>query len=326
MTHENTADTKSNPSEPAVRRIPLLKRISHIFEFAFVFIVFLFTNLFPFSSLQRLANGMRIVFSPILKSPKKRIRQHAKEILHMADGEKLEAFINVNLTHTIRTTLEIMQSWKLRNPAFVDKYVEFTGESHEVAAYRETGLICIQGHIGNWELPVQAFARHGLHVSFSAQRLSNPMVDAFVHRARSQYGGDQIIYLKESHKIIPLLRAKKPMGLVSDQDARGEGIFLDFMGKQASTHTGPAVLAYLGKARLVFMCGIFLGKGKYRIYSKTIYKFKGKSDFLSSGDAAQKLTELWVKELEAQIQQYPEQYFWVHRRWKTRPADLPSAA
>ena len=140
-----------------------------------------------------------------------------------------------------------------------------------------------------------------------------------VGKIREGYGGGGAIYLKESEKYVPLLRRKEPIGLVSDQDAGGEGVFVDFLGKQASTHMGPAVLAYLGKARLVVAFCIFQGKGRYNFYARTLYRFAGKSDFASSREAAEKLTQLWVSEMAKEIRKYPEQYFWVHRRWKTRP-------
>jgi KDO2-lipid IV(A) lauroyltransferase len=298
---------------------PLKKRISHVVEFAFVMLLFGIINLFPFSMLHSVARFFRIVLSPVLNSARRRIRSQVTEILKITDEKELKRFVNNNLDHTIRSFFELMQSWKMRRKGFLIKYVTFGEEALAIAEDRSQGVVFAEGHFGNWEIPIPAYASVGLKIYFAAQKLSNPYVDFMVRKIREGYGGGGAIYLKESEKYVPLLRRKEPIGLVSDQDAGGEGVFVDFLGKQASTHMGPAVLAYLGKARLVVAFCIFQGKGRYNFYARTLYRFAGKSDFASSREAAEKLTQLWVSEMAKEIRKYPEQYFWVHRRWKTRP-------
>lgn len=302
------------------KKFPLKKRISHVVEFAFVMFLFGIINLFPFSMLHSVARFFRILLSPLLNSARRRIRSQASERLGITDERELEKFVNNNLDHTIRSFFELMQSWKLKNKKFLAKYVTFGEEALAIAEDRSQGIVFAEGHFGNWEIPIPAYASVGLKIFFAAQKLSNPYVDYMVRKIREGYGGGGAIYLKESEKYVPLLRRKEPIGLVADQDAGGEGVFVDFMGKQASTHMGPAVMAYLGKAKLVVAFCIFHGQGRYHFYARTLYRFAGKSDFASSRDAAQQLTQLWVSEMEKEIRKYPEQYFWVHRRWKTRPA------
>ncbi len=309
------------------KHFPLKKRISHVVEFAFVMLLFVIINLFPFSMLHSVARFFRIALSPLLGSARRRIRSQVSEILAITEEEKLNSFVNNNLDHTIRSFFELMQSWKMKNKRFLRKYVTFGEEALAIAEDRSQGIVFAEGHFGNWEIPIPAYASVGLKIFFAAQKLSNPYVDFMVRKIREGYGGGGAIYLKESEKYVPLLRRKEPIGLVADQDAGGEGVFVNFMGKQASTHMGPAVMAYLGKARLVVAFCIFQGKGRYLFYARTLYRFAGKSDFASSRDAAQQLTQLWVSEMEKEIRKYPEQYFWVHRRWKTRPpSELAAAA
>lgn len=298
---------------------PLKKRISHVIEFAFVMLLFGIINLFPFSMLHSVARFFRIMLSPLLGSARRRIRSQVSEILQITDEKELRRFVNTNLDHTIRSFFELMQSWKMKHKRFIDKYVTFAEETREIAADRSQGVVFAEGHFGNWEIPIPAYASIGFKIYYAAQKLSNPYVDFMVRKIREGYGGGGAIYLKESEKYVPLLRRKEPIGLVADQDAGGEGVFVNFLGKQASTHMGPAVLAYLGKARLVVAFCIFQGRGRYQFYARTLYRFAGKSDFASSREAAEKLTQLWVSEMAKEIRKYPEQYFWVHRRWKTRP-------
>ncbi|MBV6494691.1 MAG: Lipid A biosynthesis lauroyltransferase [Turneriella sp.] len=297
---------------------PLKKRISHVFEFVFTMLIFGIVNLFPFSALHYIAKFFRIIFFPLLASARKRIRTHASISLKISEKKELKRFTNKNLDHTVRIFLELMQAWKMRKKKFIDKYVEIDDEARKIATDTSQGVVFAEGHFGNWEIPIPAYASIGFKIFFSAQRLSNPYVDAWTHRNRIGYGGGGPIYLKEAEKFIPLLRKKAPLGLVSDQDAGADGLFINFLGRPASTHTGPAVLAYLGKAKLAVGFCIYKGRGKYYFYARELYRFQSKSDFASTKDAAEKLTRLWVGELEKEVMKFPEQYFWVHRRWKTQ--------
>ncbi len=309
-----------NPTEEK-KNIPFRKRISHIFEFAFLLIVFCVINLFPFSMLHSVARVFRVMFYPLLGSARKRIRSQVSTVLKITDEKELRRFVNANLDHTLRSFFELMQSWKLKKPRFLKKYVTFGEDVHSIAEDTSQGVVFAEGHFGNWEIPIPAYASLGFKIFFAAQKLTNPYADWVVRKIREGYGGGGAIYLKESERYVPLLRRKEPIGLVADQDAGKDGLFVDFMGKKASTHMGPAVLAYLGKAKLAIGFCIFQGKGRYHFYARTLYRFQGKSDFASTKDAAQVLTQLWVSELEKEVRKYPEQYFWVHRRWKTRPTE-----
>lgn len=311
-------DSRKRPPEE-VKVFPLKKRISHVFEFAFMMLFFCIINLFPFSALHSVAKFFRIILSPFLGSARRRIRSQVSEILGIKEEKELRRFVNANLDNTIRSFFELMQAWKMKNKKFIEKYVEFGEDTVKIAQERHIGVVFAEGHFGNWEIPIPAYASIGYKVFYSAQKLSNPYVDAWTHRTRLGYGGGGPIYLKESEKFIPLLRRKEPLGLVADQDAGGDGIFVNFMGKLASTHAGPAIFAYLGKARLAIGFCIHQGKGRYRFYSRILYEYKGKSDFVNTAEAARVLTERWVSEMEKEVRKYPEQYFWVHRRWKTRP-------
>lgn len=301
--------------------IPLKKRVSHVFEFVFLLFIFALINLFPFSWLHGVARAFRITLSPLLGSARRRIYSQVREILKIEDEHALRRFVNNNLDHTIRCFFELMQSWKMRKKKFINKYVSFGEEALAIATDKTQGVVFAEGHFGNWEIPIPAYASIGFKVYFAAQALTNPYVDRMVRKLREGYGGGGAIYLKESEKYIPLLRRKEPIGLVADQDAGSDGIFVNFMGKKAATHAGPAVLAYLGKARLAIGFCVYQGRGRYHFYARTLYRFGGKSDFASSREAAEKLTQLWVSEMEKEVRKYPEQYFWVHRRWKTRPPE-----
>jgi KDO2-lipid IV(A) lauroyltransferase len=105
------------------------------------------------------------------------------------------------------------------------------------------------------------------------------------------------------------------VALVADQDARGRGVFVPFLGRPASTFRGPARLSLETGAPLFFGAAIRDGDG-YRAVVEPV-----ESD-LSGPEAEVDLTRKWVARLEAWVRRHPDQYFWFHRRWKTVPDDF----
>ncbi|HRP69498.1 MAG TPA: hypothetical protein PLY93_08205 [Turneriella sp.] len=184
--------------EEEKKYFPLKKRISHIFEFAFTMCTFCIVNLFPFSALHSVAKTFRILFSPFLGSARKRIVAHVNVSLKIQDPKELTHFVNANLDNTIRNFLELMQAWKMKKKKFIDKYVEMDDEVRAIAADKTQGVVFAEGHFGNWEIPIPTYASIGFKIFFSAQRLSNPYVDAWTHRTRIGYGGGGPIYRKEA--------------------------------------------------------------------------------------------------------------------------------
>ena len=106
-----------------------------------------------------------------------------------------------------------------------------------------------------------------------------------------------------------ILNANKILGLVSDQDARGKGVFVDFFNKPASTHKGAALFHLNTNAALIF--GICVQKDieKYRVEFIPINPKK---------KSTEDITQLYTTIIEQSIKKYPEQYFWFHNRWKTK--------
>lgn len=307
--------SRPEPAQP----VPFRKRISHIFEYLFVLFLLFTVNLIPFRSLHSVSVILVTVLKPLLKSPIRRIRENSSHYLSFSSDREEKKFITENLVHSFRASLEILQAWKFRRKKMVRKYITPAAEAVSVIN-SDSGVIFAEGHLGNWELPVLFFRSYDYYVHFSAKHLKNPYVDRLLHRIRSFYGGD-IVYVEDSGRFLKYLRRKEPIGLVADQDASFEGIFVPFLGKEASTFSGPAMMAYLAKARLVTASCIFKGKGRYEFTVKTVAAPEDMQQFKNRDEAIKKLTLRWVQALEEEVAKAPEQYFWLHRRWKTRPPE-----
>ncbi len=177
---------------------------------------------------------------------------------------------------------------------------------------QEKGLITVSGHLGNWELQGAAAAT-AMDEPFTvaAVQQSNPFIDRFITRRRNAMGM-QVAGSKEAMRLLlKALRNRQAIGLVADQNAGQDAVFVDFFGKIAATQPGPAKLALKFNAPILVGAAIRTGPGQFKILSQQVE--------IKEDDTVESLTQRHVKILESFIRQYPEQYFWLHRRWKTRP-------
>jgi len=174
------------------------------------------------------------------------------------------------------------------------------------------GLVTVSGHLGNWELQGAAAATTmDDPFTVAATQQSNPYIDRFITRRRSAMGM-QVAGTKEAMKLlVRALRNHQAIGLVADQNAGLGAVFVDFFGKIAATQPGPAQLALKFKAPMVVGAAIRTGPGQFKVLVEQVE--------IRTDDTVETLTQRHVKILEGFIRQHPEQYFWLHRRWKTRP-------
>ena len=151
-----------------------------------------------------------------------------------------------------------------------------------------------------------------------AKPLHNPLIERRVANARKERKYE-VIYTRgdDLRSIIRIARQGRPLGFVADQDARRTGLFVDFFGRPASTFQGPAVFAHrLGIPLLFGTCCRTAPRGPFRMRFAPPILPDPKAD---REQEVARLTRAHVALLEQAIREHPEQYFWFHKRWKTRP-------
>jgi KDO2-lipid IV(A) lauroyltransferase len=199
----------------------------------------------------------------------------------------------------------------------LDRWIRCEGMEHVEAAHRAgRGVLFATAHLGNWELSAFAYAllRAPMHVV--ARPLDNPLIDRLVERRRTA-SGNWLIYKKDyARSILKALAANEAVGILIDQNAAPEsGVFVDFFGTPACAGTGFAKLAAHSGAAVIPGFALWSGdEGRYvlRFYPPVPV----------TGDAGRD-TQVLQATLEAVIRSYPDQWLWIHRRWKTRPAGAP---
>jgi len=180
------------------------------------------------------------------------------------------------------------------------------------------GVIVVSAHFGNWELMPAMLKMKGYVGAVVGRRIYFDRYDKFLNDL-GRLHGVEIIYRDESvRKILKVLKANGIVGIVADQDVDSvEGIFVDFFGRSAYTPMGPAALAKASGAALMpaFMV---------RQNGRHALVFEEPIELVDTGRGEEDVrenTRRWSSVVESYVRRYPEQWVWMHRRWKTRKKD-----
>jgi KDO2-lipid IV(A) lauroyltransferase len=135
-----------------------------------------------------------------------------------------------------------------------------------------------------------------------------------------EYFGGRIIFVKRALKEgLNVLRNNGFLLLVTDQDARKKGVFVDFLGVASSTAVGTAVFHLRTGAPILLIAMV---RRRYGYFDVFFDEVKVDPELKFSEESIIKITQAHTKVLEKWIRKYPEQWFWMHRRWKTKPKRL----
>lgn len=195
------------------------------------------------------------------------------------------------------------------------------GRERFYEAYREgKGLVLVGGHFGNWELGAASVAAQGYPVDGIYQPQRNPLFNQEMVAARRRLGLELIPRNRATGLALEKLRQGHIVGFVADQNAGRHGAFVPFFGRPASTHRGAALMAVRTGAPLFLGAAVREGDGYLGISEEITVSREGPLE-----EVVLRLTAAYTAALEKLVRQWPEQYFWHHRRWKTRPPEEPAA-
>jgi heptosyltransferase-2 len=171
-------------------------------------------------------------------------------------------------------------------------------------------VVCLS-HIGSWEFCTRLFPHfaHGQRTTTVYQRIRNPHIDRHVREARSRFGVEVFERSEGFGKAIELLRSGGAIGILMDQHAGDGGLWTPFFGRLASTTPLPALLARRSHAKLIGFAVHTEGFARWRAVAETPVD--------GADESIEKLTARGNEILEKQVRRAPEDWFWVHNRWKT---------
>lgn len=186
-------------------------------------------------------------------------------------------------------------------------------------------VFILGGHFGNWEVSTATFGLFGFPMGIVARKLDNPYLHKWFFESRQNTG--HRLYLKRGgwDGMNQLLQAGGNLGLLCDQDAGARGVFVDFFGREASTFKSIALMAIEYDALLVVGYGIRLpddSEARWVRYEIGCEEVIDPRSFDYSRNTVAEITQCYTTALERAVRRAPEQYFWIHRRWKTRPEQV----
>lgn len=204
----------------------------------------------------------------------------------------------------------------------IDQYIIYDGfEIYAQARDQGKGLLFLTAHFGNWELSSFAHGVYGYPCNFIVRELDNPLLDAFINRNRCLSGGRAIEKRDAAREILRAFQRGEAVGILADQNMlTAEGVFVDFLGRPACTTTAPARFARKAGVPIVFGLAIWDEKlKKYRLRFEPV-------EWIRREDPEEEIrvnTANFTRLIEENVRRYPDQWLWVHRRWKTRPPGEP---
>jgi KDO2-lipid IV(A) lauroyltransferase len=200
-------------------------------------------------------------------------------------------------------------------PERLRKLVRIINVDLAAAAHsRGKGVVFVSGHFGNWELSALASAHFtGYPMTIIVQNQRNRLVNEVINRYRCIWGNSVVPMESSAREILRNLSEAQAVGILADQSAPTEGIYVDFFGRPAATHDGPAIFSLRTGAPIVIGFLVRQTNGRYELTYEEISS--SDLDDYSERNVAE-LTRRHVAVLEKYVRQYPDQWLWMHRRWK----------
>ena len=205
----------------------------------------------------------------------------------------------------------------------VSRVVTYDGfENFDRASERGKGVLFLTAHLGGWELSAFAHSLYGHPLHFVMRPLDNPYLDALVRRYRTRYGNTPILKDDPVRELLRAMKAGATVGILMDTNMTPpEGVFVDFFGIPACTASGLALIALRTDAAVL---------PGFTIWDPVLRKYRLRFDpavkLVRTGNHDADIvanTQLFTKIIEDFVRRYPDQWLWVHRRWKTRPPGQP---
>lgn len=269
-----------------------------------------------------MARAFAILISQIVYLLHVRLRRVGMRNLQLAFPERSEherkRILRGEFTSLGRQLAELCQFPRYSSKN-VDEVVVYDGlENYELAYARGKGVLFLTAHFGGWELSAFAHSLHGHRVNIVMRPMDNPYLDRMLQKYRTMHGNQVVPKDDFVRGLLAAMKAGETVGILMDTNMTPpQGIFVDFFGIAACTASGLARIALRTDAAVVPGFTIWdESLGKYRL------RFDPALDLVRTGDLEADIvanTQKFTKVIEDYVRRYPEQWLWVHRRWKTRP-------
>ena len=282
----------------------------------------LFAMFVHMCSLQANYRGGRIMGNLMFRFDR-RHRNRAIEHLRLSFPDwperRYQTVARASMRNLFYLGLEFLLTTRIITHGTWRQYIRLKGlaEPLRMILERKTGVIILTGHFGNWEVTGYTLAAIGFPTTSIARRIDNPYIDRYVLGVRER-AGQRIIDKRGAMSVVPeALANKEVVGFIADQDAGRTGAFVKFFGRKASTYKAIALMAMEHQVPVIVGYGKRL-KEQYG-FELGAHRIIQPAEWADKPDPMMWITQEFTTALEEIVRQAPEQYLWVHRRWKHRP-------
>jgi KDO2-lipid IV(A) lauroyltransferase len=291
----------------------MLRGVAHRLEYLLARVLSSIVLTLPLSAVRRTGDVLGLILFHIVRVRREVTFDQLKRAFPEKTGEEIDACARKCYKNLSRVAVEAVRL-SGAGPGELNPLFRVKGKGHlDEALEGGKGLVVVTFHLGNWELMGAYMARLGYPLSVVGQRIHNPFIDRMIEDLRS-CAGMEVIYRSRAVKdSIRALRRNRIVAILADQDAHENGVFVPFFGRSASTPRGPAVIAMHCDAPAVMAFMIRDKDGNYDISIEPIPYERDRE--LEAG--IEKFTRTFTSRLEDFVRSHPEQWLWLHRRWKT---------
>jgi Kdo2-lipid IVA lauroyltransferase/acyltransferase len=293
------------------------KYIKHRFAYLAILAGIRLIRLLPRHAAMAVMRVVAVLYYHLSNQNRQRTIQH----LTLAFGNEKSREEILRLARNVFRHFAVAGVDAIRIPQMIDK-----GMDHFVAAENfhiidnalaeGNGILVLTGHFGNWELMGAYVAQKGYPIKVIGAPLDNPWLDRFLVDMRNRAGYANIMRGDGARAIIRALKSGHMLAMLIDQDTKVNGVFVDFFGQKAHTAVGPVVLAERFGAPIIPVFMRMKPDLTYQIecFPPVPLTWTGnkEKDILVN---TQKCSDVY----EAVIRRYPEQWAWMHRRWRKKP-------
>jgi KDO2-lipid IV(A) lauroyltransferase len=286
-------------------------------------------QVFPLAWNLRTARWMGRVWPRIMPRHRRRALDHLQASLGDTYApDELERLADRCLENVAMFAVEAICLPRLINPWTWSKYIQLRNFDEALELILEgRGAILVTGHYGSFELPGHLLAALGFSTVAVMRPLDNVYLNRFIVRSRQTHGMSLLDKKGASNEAERTLQAGKLLAFIGDQDAGRKGIFVQFFGREASTYKSIGLLAMAAERPIIVGYARRLGDApRYEIGVERVIR---PAEWEQADDPLRWITQTYTTAIERIARNNPEQYLWIHRRWKSRPrarskeADVP---
>jgi KDO2-lipid IV(A) lauroyltransferase len=293
------------------------KQTRHKLEAAAVALLATVVSLLPRRATLRLGRGLGGLWGRLDGRHRAIAREGLRQSFPDWSAARLERTARAVYVHFGSILIDIL--WLSRHSGeALHAIVEWEGIEHfEAARATGRGILFVTGHFGNWEVLAVDHAHERRAVAVIARPLDNPALDERLCAFRRRAGSTVIPKRHALAHVLRTLRAGQDVAILIDQNVQEQdGIFVEFFGRPAATTTAAAAVALKTNCIVMPVRSRLLPDGRYRLTYEPPVAWQASADHRA--DIA-RLTQLLTRRIETWVRETPEQWLWIHRRWKTQP-------